>query len=65
MTNMKKAYMAPKSAVYEICTNGMLALSLIDNGGGNGEDLGSTDFESGGDFEICTNKKDEYWNKEW
>lgn len=62
---MKKVYIAPTVATYEICTDGMLALSTINNAGTGGEDLGSTDVGSGGDFEICTNKKEGYWDTEW
>ena len=61
---MKKTYMAPNSAAYEICTDGMLALSTIDGGNG-GADLGETDFGESGNFEICTNKKEGYWDTEW
>ena len=61
---MKKTYMAPNSAAYEICTDGMLALSTI-NGGNGGQDLGSGDFGNEGDFEICTNKKEGYWDSQW
>lgn len=61
---MKKVYIAPTVATYEICTDGMLALSSI-NGGNGGQDLGETDFGGSGDFEICTNKKEGYWDTEW
>ena len=61
---MKKVYIAPTVATYEICTDGMLALSTI-NGGNGGQDLGETDFGEGGGFEICTNKKEGYWDTEW
>ena len=61
---MKKVYIAPKVATYEICTDGMLALSTI-NGGNGGQDLGETDFGESGNFEICTNKKEGYWDTEW
>ena len=61
---MKKVYIAPTVATYEICTDGMLALSPI-NGGNGGQDLGETDFGESGNFEICTNKKDGYWESEW
>ena len=61
---MKKTYMAPNSAAYEICTDGMLALSTI-NGGNGGQDLGSGDFGESGGFEICTNKKEGYWDSQW
>ena len=62
---MKKVYIAPIVATYEICTDGMLALSMINNGGNGAQDLGSGDFGEGGDFEICTNKKEGYWDTEW
>lgn len=62
---MKKVYIAPTVAAYEICTDGMLALSTINNGGNGGQDLGSGDFGETGDFEICTNKKEGYWDTEW
>ena len=63
---MKKAYMAPNSAAYEICTNGMLALSLVNRDSESGGDLGSGDFDSErGGFEICTNKKEGYWDSQW
>ena len=62
---MKKVYIAPPVATYEICTDGMLALSMINNGGNGGQDLGSEDFGEKGDFEICTNKKEGYWESEW
>ena len=62
---MKKVYIAPTVATYEICTDGMLALSTINNGGNGGQDLGETDFGGSGDFEICTNKQDVYWDTEW
>ena len=61
---MKKVYIAPTVATYEICTDGMLALSMI-NGGNGGQDLGETDFGENGDFEICTNKKEGYWDSQW
>ena len=61
---MKKVYIAPTVATYEICTDGMLALSTI-NGGNGGADLGETDFGESGNFEICTNKKEGYWDTEW
>ena len=60
---MKKVYIAPTLATYEICTDGMLALSATDNGGAP---LTSSDFApETGDFEICTNKKEGYWDTEW
>lgn len=62
---MKKVYTAPTVATYEICTDGMLALSTINNGGAGGQDLGETDFGGSGDFEICTNKKEGYWDSQW
>ena len=62
---MKKVYIAPIVATYKICTDGMLALSMINNGGNGAQDLGSGDFGEGGDFEICTNKKEGYWDTEW
>ena len=43
----------------------MLALSTINGGGSGGNDLGSGDFGESGDFEICTNKKEGYWETEW
>ena len=61
---MKKVYIAPTVATYEICTDGMLALSTI-NGGNGGQDLGETDFGENGGFEVCTNKKEGYWESEW
>ena len=61
---MKKVYIAPTVATYEISTHGMLALSTI-NGGNGGQDLGETDFGESGGFEICTNKKEGYWDTEW
>lgn len=61
---MKKAYIAPSLQTYEFRTDGMLALSVIDGGNG-GNDLGSGDFGESGDFEICTNKKEGYWETEW
>ena len=61
---MKKAYIAPSVQTYEFRTDGMLALSVI-NGGNGGADLGSTDFGEEGNFEICTNKKEGYWETEW
>ena len=59
---MKKTYIAPLSQTHEIECKGMLALSTTNNG----EDpLGSGDFGEGGDFEICSQKK-EYWDDtEW
>ena len=63
---MKKVYIAPTLATYEICTDGIMALSKIDNGGAGGQDLSSDDFAPGtGGFEICTNKKEGYWDTEW
>ena len=62
---MKKAYIAPSLQTYEVRTDGMLALSTIDGAGNGGADLGSGDFGGSGDFEICTNKKDQYWESEW
>ena len=61
---MKKVYIAPTVATYEICTDGIMALSTI-NGGNGGQDLGETDFGETGGFEICTNKKEGYWESEW
>ena len=61
---MKKVYIAPTVASYEICTDGMLALSTNNDING-GEGLGETDFGENGDFEICTNKKEGYWDTEW
>lgn len=61
---MKKAYIAPSLHTYEFRTDGMLALSLND-GGNEGNGLGSGDFGESGDFEICTNKKEGYWETEW
>ena len=61
---MKKVYIAPTVATYEICTDGMLALSTS-NGGNGGADLGETDFGETGGFEICTNKKEGYWDSQW
>ena len=62
---MKKAYIAPSLQTYEFRTDGMLALSTIDGGGTGGADLGSGDFGESGDFEICTSKKEDYWETEW
>ena len=60
---MKKVYIAPTVATYEICTDGMLALSAKDNGGAP---LTSSDFnQETGNFEVCTNKKEGYWDTEW
>ena len=60
---MKKVYIVPTVATYEICTDGMLALSATDNGGAP---LTSDDFAPGtGDFEICTNKKEGNWDTQW
>ena len=61
---MKKVYIVPTVATYEICTDGIMALSTI-NGGNGGQDLGSGDFGENGDFEICTNKKEGYWDSQW
>lgn len=59
---MKKTYIAPLSQTHEFECSGMLALSTTDNGGNS---LGSGDFGSEGDFEICSQKK-EYWDDtEW
>lgn len=62
---MKKAYIAPSLHTYEFRTDGMLALSTINGGGAGGADLGSGDFGESGDFEICTSKKEDYWETEW
>ena len=62
---MKKVYIAPTVVSYEICTDGMLSLSTINNAGNGGQDLGSTDFVNDGDYEICTNKKEGYWDSQW
>ena len=62
---MKKVYIVPTVATYEICTDGMLALSTINNGGNGGQDLGETDVGEDGDFEICTNKKEGDGEYEW
>ena len=56
---MKKVYIAPTVATYEICTDGMLALSKTDD-----VTLTKEDFDTG-DYEVCTNKKDGYWESEW
>ncbi len=58
---MKKIYMAPVSQSIEVRCDGMLALSLTDNGGSS---LGSGDVGEGGNFEICSEEK-EYWDTEW
>ena len=58
---MKKIYMAPVSQSIEVRCDGMLALSLTDNGGSS---LGSGDVGESGDFEICSEGK-EYWDTEW
>ena len=58
---MKKIYMAPVSQSIEVRCDGMLALSLTDNGGNS---IGSGDVGENGDFEICSDKKD-YWDEEW
>ena len=62
---MKKVYIVPTVATYEICTDGIMALSTINNGGAGGQDLGETEFGGSGDFEICTNKKEGYWDSQW
>lgn len=59
---MKKVYIAPTLATYEICTDGIMALSTTDKG--NGQALNNSDIESGA-YEICTNKKEGYWDTEW
>ena len=56
---MKKVYIAPTVASYEICTDGMLALSKTDD-----VTLTKDDFDTG-DYEICTNKKEGYWDSQW
>lgn len=53
--------MAPVSQSIEVRCDGMLALSLTDNGGSS---LGSGDVGESGDFEICSEGK-EYWDTEW
>lgn len=53
--------MAPVSQSIEVRCDGMLALSLTDNGGNS---ISSGDVGEGGDFEICSDKKD-YWDEEW
>ena len=58
---MKKVYIAPTLATYEICTDGIMALSATDNGGAA---LTQDDIDSG-DFEICTNKKEGNWDTQW
>ena len=58
---MKKVYIAPTVATYEICTDGIMALSITNN---DGADLGSGDFGENGDFEICTNKKEGIWGSQ-
>lgn len=58
---MKKKYIAPTVQLYDVDVTEMLALSLTDNGGSS---LGSGDFEEGGDFEYCSDKKG-YWEHEW
>ena len=58
---MKKVYIAPTLATYEICTDGIMALSATDNGGAP---LTQDDIDTGA-FEICTNKKEGYWDSQW
>ena len=59
---MKKVYIAPTVATYEICTDGIMALSTMDKE--NGQALTQDDIDSGA-YEVCTNKKDGYWESEW
>ena len=47
--------------LYDVDVTEVLALALTDNGGSS---LGSGDFEEGGDFEYCSDKKG-YWEHEW
>ena len=58
---MKKTYMAPAVERYEVNATQMLALSLENNGG---EQLDGSDFETSGDYEICSERKDP-WQHEW
>ena len=58
---MKKAYIAPAVQLYGVGTTEMLALSLHDNGGNA---LGSGDFGEDGEYEICSDKKDD-WASQW
>ena len=58
---MKKVYIAPTVATYEICTDGIMALSITNN---NNVDLNSSDFGNGGNYEICTNKKEGIWGSQ-
>ena len=55
---MKKVYIAPTVATYEICTDGIMALSTTDKG--NGQALTQDDIDNG-DYEVCTNKKEGIW----
>lgn len=56
---MKKAYITPAVSIVDIECSGILALSAIDNGG---NPIGGTDTGEGGDFEICSQKKNGYWD---
>lgn len=55
---MKKAYITPAVSIVDIECSGILALSAIDNGG---NPIGGTDIDDG-DFEICSQKKNGYWD---
>lgn len=55
---MKKAYITPAVSIVDIECSGILALSAIDNGG---NPIGGTDIDDG-DFEICSQKKEGYWD---
>ena len=48
---MKKVYIVPTVATYEICTDGMLALSKTDD-----VTLTKDDFDTGA-YEVCTKRK--------
>ena len=52
---MKKVYIAPTVATYEICTDGIMALSKTDD-----VTLTKDDIDKG-DYEVCTNKKEGIW----
>lgn len=56
---MKKAYITPAVSIVDIECGGILALSAINNGG---NPIGGTDTGEGGDFEICSQKKNGYWD---
>lgn len=61
---MKKAYIAPVSSTFELQCDGMLALSLQNNGGD--DRLGNGDFNTEtGDYEFCSSKKGIWEDTEW